>query len=75
MRAPLLAAASLCLAGFALACRPAPPRAPAFASLVDGYLDAFARRHPSIAAGNGLHQHDALLEDFSAAAIRRRSRT
>jgi Bacterial protein of unknown function (DUF885) len=36
---------------------------------VDDYLDAFARRHPSIAAGNGLHMHDDQLDDFSAAAI------
>jgi uncharacterized protein (DUF885 family) len=42
---------------------------PAFAALVDEYLDQFARRHPSIAAGNGLHAHDAALEDFSAAAV------
>src|SRR5690349_1542994 len=41
-----------------------------FARFVDRYLDDFARRHPSIAAGNGLHQHDDLLEDFSAPAIR-----
>ncbi len=40
-----------------------------FGGLVDAYLDAFARRHPSIAAGNGLHAHDGRLEDFSAAAI------
>ena len=40
-----------------------------FATLVDEYLDQFARRHPSIAAGNGLHAHDDLLEDFSAGAI------
>jgi len=40
-----------------------------FGVLVDDYLDQFARRHPSIAAGNGLHAHDGLLEDFSAAAI------
>jgi uncharacterized protein (DUF885 family) len=40
-----------------------------FAALVDEYLDQFARRHPSIAAGNGLHAHDGELEDFSAAAI------
>jgi hypothetical protein len=52
-----------------LACgRSATP--PAFASLVDDYLDQFARRHPSIAAGNGLHAHDGTLEDFSADAIR-----
>src|SRR5689334_3808515 len=42
----------------------------AFAQFVDRYLDDFARRHPSIAAGNGLHQHDDVLEDFSAPAIR-----
>ena len=40
-----------------------------FASTVDQYLDDFARRHPSIAAGNGLHQHDDLLDDFSEAAV------
>src|SRR5882672_1882837 len=38
-------------------------------ALVDEYLDQFARRHPSIAAGNGLHGHDDALEDFSAGAI------
>ena len=37
--------------------------------LVDEYLDQFARRHPSIAAGNGIHAHDAALEDFSAGAV------
>ncbi len=41
-----------------------------FASTVDRYLDSFARRHPSIAAGNGLHQHDDLLDDYSAAGVR-----
>jgi uncharacterized protein (DUF885 family) len=44
-------------------------RSPTFAQFVDRYLDDFARRHPSIAAGNGLHQHDDRLDDFSAAAI------
>ena len=43
--------------------------APQFAALVDEYLDQFARHHPSIAAGNGLHVHDGELEDFSAPAI------
>ncbi|HZI27091.1 MAG TPA: DUF885 domain-containing protein [Gemmatimonadaceae bacterium] len=43
--------------------------APTFADYVDRYLDDFARRHPSIAAGNGLHQHDDRLDDFSAPAI------
>jgi uncharacterized protein (DUF885 family) len=36
---------------------------------VDGYLDRFARRHPSIAAGNGIHDHDDLLDDFSVDGI------
>lgn len=40
-----------------------------FAQVVDRYLDDFARTHPSIASGNGLHTHDDRLEDFSAAAI------
>ena len=47
--------------------RPAPPAE--FATFVDQYLDAFALRHPSIAAGNGIHDHDDRLEDFSATAI------
>jgi uncharacterized protein (DUF885 family) len=42
-----------------------------FSTLVDSYLDWFALHHPSIAAGNGLHQHDDRLEDFSAPAVRR----
>ena len=41
-----------------------------FSALVDDYLDQFARRHPSIAAGNGLHAHDDRLEDFSPASIK-----
>ena len=41
----------------------------AFAALADEYLEQFARRHPSIAAGNGLHGHDDRLEDFSAPAM------
>ena len=45
------------------------PPAPQFAALVDEYLDQFARRHPSIAAGNGIHAHDGELEDFAAPAI------
>lgn len=45
------------------------PEASAFAALADEYLDGWARRHPSIAAGNGLHQHDGRLEDYSAEAI------
>lgn len=63
-RSILLAATLL-----SLGCTPETPP-PSFAGFVDRYLDDFASRHPSIAAGNGLHQHDDLLEDFSADAIR-----
>jgi uncharacterized protein (DUF885 family) len=67
-----LVGALLLVVAVAPACSKASPpdaaKAP-FAQLVDDYLDDFARRHPSIAAGNGLHAHDALLDDFSAAAI------
>ena len=52
---------------FALPARTEPT--PSFAALVDEYMDQFALRHPSIAAGNGIHGHDDRLEDFSAAAI------
>ncbi|HUQ80838.1 MAG TPA: DUF885 domain-containing protein [Gemmatimonadaceae bacterium] len=44
-------------------------QSPAFAKFVDRYLDDFARRHPSIAAGNGIHDHDDRLDDFTAAGI------
>jgi uncharacterized protein (DUF885 family) len=49
-----------------------PPASAASAELarfVDDWLDLFARHHPSIAAGNGLHQYDGRLDEFSAAAI------
>jgi uncharacterized protein (DUF885 family) len=56
----------------ALPARTAAQAAPAtFAAAVDQWLDAFARRHPSIAAGNGLHAYDDRLEDFSAGAMAR----
>jgi uncharacterized protein (DUF885 family) len=45
------------------------PAARAFANLVDEYLDTWAKHHPSIAAGNGMHQHDGALEDYSAEAV------
>ncbi len=54
------------------ACAPAPAPAPTperFEVFVDAFLAHFAERHPSIAAGNGLHLHDDRLEDFSALAI------
>ncbi len=68
MRSRLLSLAVLALSLAPTAAAPAPQSA-AFASFVDGYLDRFAFRHPSIAAGNGLHQHDGRLDDFSPQAI------
>jgi hypothetical protein len=77
----LLASPAVCVAALVVAaCQPATPPAatatsavtapsPEFAALVDEFLNQFARYHPSIAAGNGLHQADGTLEDFSAAAI------
>jgi uncharacterized protein (DUF885 family) len=44
-------------------------QSPEFARFVDRYLDDWAQRHPSIAAGNGIHDHDGRLDDFSAAGI------
>ena len=46
-------------------------QSPSFAAAIDQWFDAFARRHPSIAAGNGLHTYDDRMEDFSAAAMTR----
>jgi uncharacterized protein (DUF885 family) len=46
-----------------------PSQSTEFARFVDRYLDDFARRHPSIAAGNGIHDHDDRLDDFTAAGI------
>ncbi len=62
----VLALFTLCLAS--AGCTPAPPDV-TFAQFVDQYLDDFAARHPSIAGGNGLHQHDDRLDDFSQEAI------
>ena len=67
--------AALALLALGTACAPAEqatdsvPATAGFAPFVDRYLDGFARRHPSIAAGNGLHNHDDRLDDFSAQAI------
>jgi len=49
--------------------RDAAAQVPAFARLVDSYLERFAAYHPSIAAGNGIHVHDDRLEDFSATSV------
>lgn len=67
--------AALALLALGTACAPAEqatdsvPATAGFAPFVDRYLDGFARRHPSIAAGNSLHNHDDRLDDFSAPAI------
>lgn len=63
----LLALSVACTAADPAADAPAP--ASAFAAFVDRYLDGFAMRHPSIAGGNGLHDHDDRLDAFSASAI------
>lgn len=69
----LLLPAALVTAAAALPARrdptPVSPVTPAFAAFVDRYLDDFARRHPSIAAGNGLHAYDDRLDDFTAPGI------
>jgi hypothetical protein len=78
-RAPALLTLVVCLAAAVSGgCGGSPPPAPgassapppAFAAFVDEFLDEFARMNPSIAAGNGQHQHDGTLEDFSATGIR-----
>ena len=67
IRLPLVVFGALCLVARSLH---QPGSSDDFARFVDRYLDDFARRHPSIAAGNGIHGHDDLLDDFSAAGIR-----
>ena len=67
-------AAAVAVIAFCAGCNrpadtPAVKSAPAFAAMVDEYLDQFAARNPSIAAGNGIHTHDGKLEDFSSSAI------
>lgn len=71
VRAALVAAFLASVAfGSAVGCRTTATSKPStFAQTVDAYLEQFSRRHPSIAAGNGLHAHDDRLEDFSAGAI------
>jgi uncharacterized protein (DUF885 family) len=66
-RLSLLVVGALCLSAHGI--NP-PAAADDFSRFVDRYLDEFARRHPSIAAGNGIHDHDDLLDDFSADGIR-----
>ncbi|MEP6495727.1 MAG: DUF885 domain-containing protein [bacterium] len=63
--------AGLCLVPLGAGRPPQALQSPSeFARFVDRYLDDFARRHPSIAAGNGIHAHDDQLDDFTAAGIR-----
>src|SRR5262245_60090839 len=72
-RSSFIAVAVICGGSIAVCGRdvatPASRSVSSFGAFVDDYLDQFARRHLSIAAGNGLHAHDGLLEDFSAAAV------
>ncbi len=70
MRSRFVSLAALALVLAPVAAAPS-SQSDAFAQFVDRYLDGFAMRHPSIAGGNGLHQHDDLLDDFSTAAIKR----
>ncbi len=65
-----IALAAACLMAAVSGATPRQANNRAFAAFVDRYLDHFARRHPSIAAGNGLHAHDDLVDDFSARGIR-----
>jgi uncharacterized protein (DUF885 family) len=57
------------IATLSLLAAPALGAARAFDTQVDAFLEQFARYHPSIAAGNGLHAQDARLEDYSQGAI------
>jgi len=70
MRSRLASIALVACCLVPLAAVPSHPPA-AFASFVDRYLDEFAQRHPSIAGGNGIHDHDDVLDDFSAIAVQR----
>jgi hypothetical protein len=62
-------ALAVALAVIPLAATQPPSESTEFARFVDRYLDEFAMRHPSIAAGNGIHDHDDRLDDFSASGI------
>jgi uncharacterized protein (DUF885 family) len=67
---PLLTLDSRAVAATAIATLTASATpAPSFSRFVDDYLDRFGQYHPSIAAGNGLHEHDGALEDFSVSAV------
>jgi hypothetical protein len=73
-----IAAALIALA--VAACGREPPRAPAqpaqsstptWAQFVDQYLEQFFVMHPSIAAGQGRHEFDGQMPDWSAEGIQR----
>ena len=64
-----MAVVALCSTVMGVGCSQQGNQHTEFSKFVDQYLDEFARRHPSIASGNGLHMHDDLLEDFSVASI------
>ena len=69
-RAVVVAVGVLCAARDPLALpQSSAPGPTPFARFVDAYLDRFARYHPSIAAGNGIHAHDGQLENFAAASV------
>ena len=68
-RRPLALALAALLGALPLAAQGPTPIS--FSMAVDRWLDAFARRHPSIAAGNGIHTYDDRMEDFSAGAMGR----
>ncbi|MEZ5285900.1 MAG: DUF885 domain-containing protein [Vicinamibacterales bacterium] len=73
---PAIAVALLVAVSPLFGCQSPPPVEPAaevapvpFPGFVDEFLETLATHHPSIAAGNGLHQHDGRLEDFSAETV------
>ncbi len=71
MKTRITSLCALVVAFVLLAASPGAQSGPAFDTFVDRFIDEFARHHPSIAAGNGLHQFDDRLEDFGAASVQR----
>ena len=53
------------------ACRtaPGPAASPEWDKYVTAYLDAYFTVHPDVAVGNGRHEYDGKLPDFSRAAL------
>jgi uncharacterized protein (DUF885 family) len=52
-----------------------PPSTSNFRDLEEEYWDKWLQFNPSIATGAGIHKYDAMLEDFSAKAMRDRQAT